>query len=278
MKITVLCETNKAYCDDSAGTAGAGFWVIDGATGCYKNRLAGYPSDANWYAGTINGYFERNLSDTSRTLSAIAADAAKFAGEQYARLTAGESADPDAYPCATVAAARINSDRLETFLIGDCSIVFSSAGKITAAHDERGHRFEEPLIRDMHEYIISTGCRVGEAREHFAARFRGNRSYKNKEDGFYVLEFDPQAATHAVTGTYPAADVDELLLATDGFYRAADVFGICDGDAGLLEAVRSSGLPAVFSGISDREKSDPDCRKYPRTKQFDDCSAVFMTK
>ena len=144
-----------------------------------------------------------------------------------------------------------------------------------AVHDERGHKFEGPLIRDMHEYQKKTGCGVTAAREHFAERFRSNRAFKNRIGGYYVLEFDRSAVSHGIFSSFPAGDIDGLLLTTDGFYRSVDIFEMFDDDAALMRAAKSSGLAAVWEEISRRERGDPECLKYPRTKQFDDCSAVL---
>jgi hypothetical protein len=69
---------------------------------------------------------------------------------------------------------------------------------------------------------------------------------------------------------------ESILLCTDGFYRAVDVYGIFD-DAQLIPAcLEPGGVERVLRSIRAVEAEDPDCTKHMRFKPADDASAIIL--
>jgi hypothetical protein len=275
METTVLSRTNKSFSDDAAGAQGGACWVVDGATGYYGSLIPGERSDAQWYARTMSALLAASAEDTSRPLKAIVKSAVRKISGLYSEKTAGRDVPPQAYPSATIAAARLNGDMLETYLLGDCVIAVSLSDRTEVIRDERGKVLEDSLIERMHAYQNQTGCGIMKAREHFARDFKANRARMNTAGGYYILSFDEQAAEMGFATDFPAGGAADFMIMTDGFYRAVDVFDIYPDGSSLLSAARSDGPEAIWEQISLKEMSDPECTLYPRTKQFDDSSAVF---
>jgi len=88
--------------------------------------------------------------------------------------------------------------------------------------------------------------------------------------GYWVASTDPEAAHHAVTAD--VEDVDEIILATDGFMRAVELFGLVSDLADLF--VRD--LAEVADGIREMELDDPDVRRFPRWRVHDDICALRL--
>ncbi|MGQ4512318.1 hypothetical protein [Streptomyces sp. DW26H14] len=93
---------------------------------------------------------------------------------------------------------------------------------------------------------------------------------RNAEGGFFTAAADPSAASRAVTGTTPVAEVRSLLALTDGAARWVEVFG--EGDwAQCLALVRKSGARELI----DRVRALEEGAEHVRGKRHDDATAAF---
>ena len=72
----------------------------------------------------------------------------------------------------------------------------------------------------------------------------------------------------------PLGSPAEILLCTDGYYRAADTYGLLD-DGSLLDASAVS-VDEVLTQLRAVEASDPDCIRHPRFKPADDATALML--
>ena len=68
----------------------------------------------------------------------------------------------------------------------------------------------------------------------------------------------------------------ELLLCTDGYYRAVDCYGLYSEEGLLTASLMAGGIDGVLSKIRVVEATDPTCKKYPRFKPADDATAIVL--
>jgi hypothetical protein len=70
----------------------------------------------------------------------------------------------------------------------------------------------------------------------------------------------------------------EILLCTDGYYRAVDYYALHSEESLLEASLASGGVDDVLNSIRAVEASDPACVKYLRFKPADDATAVALRK
>lgn len=73
----------------------------------------------------------------------------------------------------------------------------------------------------------------------------------------------------------PLGSPAEILLCTDGYYRAVDSYGLHDNES--LMAASAASVTDVLASLRKVEAADPDCIRHPRFKPADDATAVMLT-
>jgi hypothetical protein len=68
----------------------------------------------------------------------------------------------------------------------------------------------------------------------------------------------------------------ELLLCTDGYYRAVDYYALHSNESLLRASLVTGGVNSVLAAMRTVEAADPACGKYPRFKPADDATAVAL--
>lgn len=91
----------------------------------------------------------------------------------------------------------------------------------------------------------------------------------------WALGLNDGAVLHLQQMKVPATSVDVVLLATDGFTRLIDFYGLYTPES-LLGAARERGVGALCRELRDLEDSDTECRRYPRLKPKDDATALLL--
>ncbi|MDY6789361.1 MAG: protein phosphatase 2C domain-containing protein [Candidatus Nanohaloarchaea archaeon] len=79
------------------------------------------------------------------------------------------------------------------------------------------------------------------------------------------------------TGKRALKDVDHILMFTDGLIPPKQDTKAEDDFSKFVEIYRRNGLQEVKEQIRQKEREDPECRKYPRFKTHDDIAAIAIT-
>ncbi|GHE98469.1 hypothetical protein GCM10017786_34230 [Amycolatopsis deserti] len=212
--------------------------VLDGATSADPDQPSG-----GWYAEHLAAQLAREPAGDPRAVlaRAIAAVAREF------------GLRPGASPSSTVAMLRWDDDRVDALVLADSPIVaFGQSVDVLA--DDR----------------LATLRRAGRLRTQDAVR-----ALRNQPGGFWVAEADPSAADRALTRSWPRAELDAVLLATDGVSCGVDDYGLFTWPEALRLA-RARGVDAVLDSVRAAEDSDPDATRWPRAKRHDDQALVLV--
>jgi hypothetical protein len=102
---------------------------------------------------------------------------------------------------------------------------------------------------------------------------RALRRTRNRPGGYWVAAADPQAASQAVTGTLPAKSLQRAVLLSDGASRLVDLFELATWEE-LLALLDENGSDELLRQVRAAEATDPEGRRWPRTKRSDDATAV----
>lgn len=89
-----------------------------------------------------------------------------------------------------------------------------------------------------------------------------------------IVRADPAAPGHAITGSVPRGGLRRAAVLTDGATRLVDLFRLEDWRA-CLDALDRNGPERLIRRVRDIERSDPERRRWPRVKPYDDATAVL---
>ncbi|WP_253865285.1 protein phosphatase 2C domain-containing protein [Prauserella halophila] len=217
--------------------------VLDGAT----EQRPGLPS-GGWYAQQLGHRLHETLARAPGTdLRATLADAIDAVAREH-DLRAGVS------PSSTVALARWTAEVVDVLVLADSPVVLFGTTGVEIVADERLSRLRT----------------AGRLRTRSAVE-----SLRNHVGGFWVAEAAPDAAEHAVRARLPRAEVQTLILATDGVATGVDDYGLFDWH-GLRQLADDSGPRAVLDAVRDAERSDSARTRWPRPKVHDDQAIVVV--
>lgn len=264
--------------DDCIGFSSTAAWVIDGATDVLERPLIDDRSDAAWIAHAICDWLSKH-SDASRcSLEDLIIELSHFLSEQFAQ---GARRQPRArweYPSAAGLIVRLTGDDLEFVSLADCALLveyqdghvqrFGAAAR-TASISGNKHAL---LRSNAHTMSLQ---RAG-LRDTRLVKDREARSRLNLDPGYGVLSITPPPARYVVKGRIKSKRIRRFLLASDGYMRLVDLFGLFDNHS-LLQASFEQGPEQMMGQLRKLEEVDKECLAYPRTKVSDDASVLLAS-
>lgn len=239
----------------------------DGRTGCVHT--------VPWFTTHLGGAL-LDLAGTRREL-----DLAGCLAEAIARTAAAHGPDCDLAhvrtPQATVAAMRWDAENVEYLVLSDAVAVLESTdGTVTPVLDDSiDVMVRRPEIHALRENKRALPTGSAEYAEVTSELGRVVDALRNADGGFFTAAADPDVAGRAVTGSRPRADVRAAAVITDGATRFSEVFRLGDWTA-LLDVLEHEGVQALIDRVRAEEAADPDGAAFPRGKQFDDASGVYV--
>ncbi|ONK13194.1 protein phosphatase 2C domain-containing protein [Streptomyces sp. MP131-18] len=182
---------------------------------------------------------------------------------------------PGASPAATVSIVRRHGDRVDALVLADSPVIaVTTNGMVSALRDDRLAR----LVTGLPEYAqYRARLRAGggfDAPQHreLLLRLREHQLRHVNRDvpgAYWVAEAVPEAARQAVVRSWPAADLEDVLVMTDGVSAAVEEYGLLSW-AELAQQCRTRGPEQVVRMVHDAELSDPKGLRWPRYKLSDD--------
>lgn len=251
--------------EDLAGTAGRLAWVLDGAASVFpeRDKVTTDQSDAHWLVERLAKHLE-GLAGEKVPLAALVAQAIE-------RTAADADRDwlkrPDVPPSAALGVVRQAGRSTEYLVLADVSVVLRTSEGCFEVSDHKVDVVNEPARVAMAEVLQAPEATFTTAIEHtrpFLAEAR--RKGMNRRGGYWVASIEAAAVEHAKVGAVD--DVEEVLLASDGFMRSVHLFGLC-----TLEDLFSASLKEVAAEVRAAEEADPETRGFARWSVRDDICA-----
>lgn len=262
--------------EDVATLTEAGAWVIDGATGLNDCTYTSASTDGQWFAQQFDALL-RDRIGRDEELSDIVVDCIEDVRERYYSIAGSDDIDKVTEPSGAIAIARpLGETELEFFVLGDCSVVATHPDNTaTEIHGEGPREYDEKAVEKLSE-LVQEGHSHEEAFEEIKPMLREHRRLKNTPEGYWGLGFSTEAVAHARTGTIDREETHLLSLFTDGFEQIVQTFDVfCDWSA-ALNYIETNGVDRSLRILRDLQRSDPNCRRYPRLKPSDDTSIVAI--
>jgi len=217
--------------------------VLDGAT-APPGVDSGCRHTVAWLVGQLATRLAPPLlSRSSAPLTDLLAEA--ITAVRAAHADTCDVTNPDS-PSSTVSMLRIRPDHVEHVVLADSPIIVrSSAGALTVHSDDR--------IDLLPEHSLAAVRRL-----------------RNQPGGFWVASTEPEAAYQALTGTTDRADVDVVVVLTDGASRYTERYGHSWDD--LVDVLTTDGLRELIDRVWAYDEAAP---ASPRGKRYDDASVVL---
>jgi hypothetical protein len=212
--------------------------LLDGATSPVPVER-----DGGWYSAVL-----------AEALTAVVTarphdDLADLLAEAVADLVDRYGLVPGDSPSSTVAMLRWGGETVDALVLADSPVVaFGQAGVDVVADTRLAElRGTVPRVTD----------------------------WRNREGGFWVAEALPAAAHRAVVRSWPRAEVDAVLMTTDGVSCGVDDYDLFTWRE-LLDLAERSGPESVLDAVREAELSDPDRTRWHRHKVHDDQALALV--
>jgi len=261
--LSIAGDTAKAN-DDRTGAGHARAWIIDGATDLGDPGLLGDRGGAAWIAAEADRAFTAAPGESIEAMCRFVFDtvATRFAED---RLRAPE---PWEIPSAAFLAVAVAGNVLDCAWLGDCPALLIRDGAaipIGPAVDVRDD--ESDLAQSVAHHGLGSVRRAAPVLD----TLRTVRANPDRR----ILGIDPAGADHILYASQPCVVGDELLLMTDGFSAAIDLYRLIER-RDVPAVLASDGLTGIASRLRAAEASDADCTRWPRFKQGDDATALWL--
>lgn len=264
--MTLLAATRAGdFQNQDRYIVGEGFAVaLDGATSVAGDRS----HDPGWYAGRLGDVLARTLPSGASIPDLVAAAIEEVRDTDHLV--------PETSPTCTVAIARWSSaDTVESYVLCDSIVVTLHGDGTEAVHSDDEVGDVLGAKRDEYRARLASGRGYDDGHRALLIDLQKEQArWRNRPGGYYVAGTDPEAAYHGVMSTADRARVAGLVLATDGVDpgrhpRAGTWREIYD------EAM-THGPDRVLQDLHAAEATDPDGRRWVRSKRHDDKTLIVV--
>ena len=240
------------------------FGVFDGASSL-KGELYRGKSGAWWAAHLARAAFAGNDDELAglaeRDNQAIAKGMVVSGVDLAERLQLWST---------SAAAVRVQGETLDYVQIGDALILcIFEDGRFSLPAPFYSH---DRAIFEQWELLVRHGFK--NIRELLAPQIERVRLRMNRQFG--VLNGENEMHGFLQTGKLSTSGLQHLLIFTDGLHLPADSVGGVDF-AGMVECYLKRGLSGLHRAVRGIERTDPECRRFPRFKMHDDIAAVALS-
>lgn len=252
--------------------------LVDGATGLTGINLVEGQSDAAWYARSLaTEAFRRMVGDAELSGSAALGLSGHEVAESYLSLTGSRELTAADRPNGSAAVLRWDDESVEVTMLGDCTaVVLLANGEASVVHDGTLDALDQANYRLMHQYAVSEGTTMAEARRALNDCFVSNRLLLNEKGGYWAADVSCRGFGHELVRSYPTNEVSDVLLCSDGFVAAVEM-GVVSGLAELARIVADGGGEELGRALRAAEQKDSGLWRHPRSKISDDATYVLVS-
>lgn len=240
------------------------YGVFDGASslkgGLYRNKTGAW-----WAAHLARAAFSAN----DDTLEVLAERANRTIAKGMV-LSEVDMVDRLQLWSTSAAVVRVVGETLEYAQVGDALIlcIYENGSYRLPVH----HRNHDRETLDQWQMFNTLG--FDKVRELMTPQIEKVRLRMNRDYG--VLNGEVEMRDFLFSGTIPTEGLAHLLIFTDGLHLPSNRDGKVDF-SGMVDCYLKRGLTGLQHAIRGIERTDPDCRKFPRFKTHDDIAAVALT-
>ncbi|HUQ35142.1 MAG TPA: protein phosphatase 2C domain-containing protein [Aestuariivirga sp.] len=259
--------------DDDVSAA----WIFDGVTGINGQNFLGHGTDAAWLVAKAHDHL-RALAGLDLPLHEILSKLVQALIVDFNAATKNlnipEDYDP---PAACLTMVKRYGGTWQGLRLGDsCLLARGSDGAHISVAASPNNAFDHWLSKEALKRRDAGMLDIKELLAEFRPQLLRGRKSRNSPGGYSILEASPSAMEFAEY--FDLGTPQDVLLCTDGYYRAVDYYALHSEESLLEASLSSGGVDKVLNSIRSVEASDPACLKYLRFKPADDATAVALRK
>ena len=272
----LLCHKGSGeYNEDIVRLCKYGAWILDGSTGLNKKNLISKESDAKWYVSWWDKYLYENINK-DKSLKTIVCEGIENIKQEYLSTLAGIRLEKLDMPSASVAIVKFYKDKVEYFLLGDCTIVINDTNENIILKDDGVCKFDNMIFEKMKKLNNNNkSLSVKDKKDILLPYIIENRLKKNSEEGYWILEFDELAVEKSMHDYISINDELKLIISSDGFSCAYDRYNIFSVE-NIIQIVEENGIEYVNDKVRKLEHEDKNGLIFPRFKESDDSSCAYL--
>lgn len=276
----IVSEGGGACNEDAAGIVEhegevTAAWVFDGVTGINDGNYLEAASDAKWIVERAEQHLRELAAQDIPLIQLLATLVDKIASDWKAATRHIVLPEGHDVPACCLLLAKRYGDGWKALRLGDSILL--TTGKEVQRWDgpQTALGSLESLIRDEAKRLRTTGVTDFNALlQRFRPQLMASRRARNTTGNHSVLVADRSALAQPelIELGWP----EEILLCSDGFYRAVDTYHMLDDAALVATCSAPGGMTDLLRKMRLLEADDPFCEKYMRFKPADDASAVML--
>jgi hypothetical protein len=245
MEVTFATEAAPGRRNEDLVIVGDSFVIVlDGVTQL-PHVDTGCSHDPVWLVRTLGGLLAETIdARPCDSLAGILGRAIRRLREEHVSLC--DLTNPDS-PSSTAAIVRERDEFLDYLVLCDSTVVLEQDNGYTAVTDDRTAR-------------LPAYDRVSVAR------------LRNAPGGFWVASTQPEAASHALTGSVRRESLRRVMVCTDGVSRLVERFGRTWTD--VLALIDHGGPGEVIDAVRSAERAAPASPGRP-AKVHDDATVAI---
>lgn len=247
----------KEKCEDIVGGNKGFYWLLDGATGTGSNDdVSKYVSDLSDALYEYSEYINSSLDLLMKAIEKV--------GDSKENI------------CSTIALVYVRDKYIEYTIVGDSHVGIRVNNIKYSRTDDRlkyvatKERYELSKVKD------ENSCVYKELRDKLLKR---ELEYRNKKDGYWVINGDKNVRNHVLQGRVNISDGDsaDVIIMSDGMERLVSVFkeynNLCDICVDILE-YGFEGVIDKLRSLEDRYWDDIYCEDF--VSKHDDASVIYL--
>jgi hypothetical protein len=241
--------------------------LLDGA-GVPDGLETGCSHSVSWFTIQLGTRLLAQLVE--RTFQSLPDGLARAIGEVRALHERDCDLDHPGTPAAAVALLRAQGDQVEYLVLADCTVLLEAQAGVQVVTDDR-------IARVATAERAERDARAGGSTEHELGQSRlvtAQRSYRNREGGYWVASSNPSAAYQAIAGSVPSQHLGRAVVMSDGATRLVDTFALATWDK-VLAVLKDEGPEGLVLRVRDAEREDPQGLRWPRGKRHDDATVAL---
>lgn len=276
INIRTLSDPGNVVNEDHFSVSERHLLAVDGASGLYGHHLMKTDgSDAAWLARRCAEEYGRRLAESGAPMAKLCLETAEQLGEEFLSQ-AGSVDSRDAYPSAGLVALRLREGRLESYVLGDLTMLLRFRdGRVEVLHDGTLTALDDRVLREMARLAAESGESVAQQKPKVQKMLRDHRELRNREGGYMIFDPTGEGAARGLAGSCPAEEVDTVALLSDGIADAVSAYGMEPDYGAFLARLEKEGPAAVIAALRLLQKEDPGFDRYPRFKMGDDATVVL---
>jgi hypothetical protein len=280
--VSAATQGSGAINEDGLGFLGSAddvsaAWIFDGVTGINEHNFLGGGTDAAWFVAKAHDHL-RTLVDFDLPLREILSRLVKALITDF-KVAAKAVKLPEDYdpPAACLILLKRYGKTWQALRLGDsCLLARGSDGLHMSAAASPNNAFDHWLSTEALKRRDAGTLDVKELLAEFRPQLLQGRKSRNSPGGYSILEASPSAMEFA--DYFDLGAPSEILLCTDGYYRAVDHYALHSNESLLQASLAPGGVDNVLDSIRSIEADDPACVKYLRFKPADDATAMALRK